>query len=83
MYVGLWTPTRTYSCTVRGWPGSRNKNNTARAKEDTALLGNQPAVLLTSEEPSNEATTQRAHTVIPRGGSVYRHIATQVIRRIR
>src|SRR4051812_27253145 len=32
----------------------------------------QVAVLLTSEEPSNEATTQRAHTVIPRGGSAYK-----------
>src|ERR1041385_2021565 len=32
-YAGPWTPTPTYSCTVRGWPGSRNKNNTARAKK--------------------------------------------------
>ena len=43
----------------------------------------QAAVLLVSEEPSNEATTQRAHTVIARGGSAYKPMATQVIRRIR
>src|SRR3954469_7391256 len=42
----------------------------------------QAAILLTSEEPSNEATTQRAHTVIPHGGSAYKPMATQVIRRI-
>jgi hypothetical protein len=59
-YSGPWTPTLTYSCTVRGWPGSRNKNNTARAKEDTALPGNQPAVLLTSEESSDDTTKQRS-----------------------
>jgi len=31
--------------------------------------GNQPKVMLVSEELSNEATTQGAHTVIPRGVS--------------
>src|SRR3954464_9749481 len=25
MYVGLWTITRTYSCTVRGWPVKQKK----------------------------------------------------------
>src|ERR1043165_7521571 len=34
--------------------------------------GNQPEVKLVSEELSNEATTQRAHTVIPRIGSAYK-----------
>src|ERR1044072_6248723 len=42
----------------------------------------QAAVLLTSEETSNEATTQRAHTIIPCGGSAYKPMATQVIHRI-
>src|ERR1041385_6340988 len=32
-YVEPWTLTLTYSCTVRGWPGSRSKNNTTRAKK--------------------------------------------------
>jgi hypothetical protein len=32
----------------------------------------QAAVLLVSEELSNEATTQGAHTVIPRGVSAYK-----------
>src|ERR1043165_8521182 len=45
--------------------------------------GNQPEVKLVSEELSNEATTQRAHTVIPRGDSANKPMATQVICRIR
>src|ERR1043165_5496478 len=45
--------------------------------------GNQPEVKLVSEELSNEAAMQRAHTVISGGGSAYKPMATQVIRRIR
>src|SRR3954463_4204671 len=41
-YAGPWTPTRTYSCTVRGWPVKLKqiqKYTTARAKKKTPLPG--------------------------------------------
>src|SRR3954469_19563971 len=32
-YSGPWTPTLTYSCTVRGWPGSRNQKQHSSSKK--------------------------------------------------
>src|ERR1041385_7443041 len=41
-YTGPWTPTRTYSCTVRGWPVKLKQiqiDTTARANKTTPLSG--------------------------------------------
>src|ERR1041385_6952928 len=49
-----------------------NPNTPAAANKTTPLPGDQAAVLLTSEELSDENTMRRAHTVIPHVGSAYR-----------
>src|SRR3954469_18861316 len=62
-YAGPWTPTQTYSCTVRGWPVKLNQSKYkphAAANKTTPLPGNQPAVLLTSEESSDDTKKQRS-----------------------
>src|SRR3954471_5362404 len=55
MYAGLWTLTRTYSCTVRDWPVNQkqiaNITHTLQQEKTTPLPGNQPTALLTSEGP--------------------------------
>ena len=52
MYAGLWTLTRTYSCTVRDWPVKQKQKqiqtHTLQQEKTTPLPGNQPAALLTS-----------------------------------
>ena len=32
MYAGLWTVTRTYSCTVRGWPVKKNQSKCTKTR---------------------------------------------------
>src|SRR3954470_10674812 len=73
-------PRPLYSCAVRGWPV---KQTHLPLPEYGGPIPAQAAVLLVSEELSNEATTQGAHTVIPRGVSANKPTASQVIRRIR
>src|SRR4051812_11110921 len=55
MYAGLWTLTRTYSCTVRDRPVKQkqieNITHTLPQEKTTPLPGNQPATLLMSEGP--------------------------------
>src|SRR4051812_17514943 len=55
MYVGLWTLTRTYSCTVRGWSVNKNQSKckyTRRGKiRQHHHFPAQAAVVLTSEGP--------------------------------
>src|SRR3954462_7060025 len=66
-YKGTLDPCPLYSCAVRGSPV---KHTHLPLSEYGGLA--QAAVLLVSEELSNEATTQRAHTIIPRIGSAYK-----------
>src|SRR4051812_1647695 len=79
-YKGTLDPCPLYSCAVRGWPV---KQTHLPLPEYGGPIPAQAAVLLVSEELSNEATTQGAHTVIPRGVSAKKPTASQVIRRIR
>src|SRR3954471_23646267 len=76
-YKGTLDTCPLYYCAVRGWP---IKQTHSHYRSRRSKPGNQPEVNQTSEEPSNEATTQRSHTVVPRGGSAYRaRRPTQVI----
>src|SRR3954464_415039 len=54
MYVGLWTLTRTYSCTVRDWSVKQKQiakiTHTLQQEKATPLPANQPAALLTSKD---------------------------------
>src|SRR3954471_24433229 len=55
MYAGLWTLTLTYSCTVRGWPVKQKQIQITLLEQRTQHhFPVQAAVLLTSEESSNE-----------------------------
>src|SRR3954466_8383726 len=74
-YKGTLDPCPLYSCAVRGWPV---KQTHLPLPENGGPNPAQAAVLLVSEELSNEATTQRAHTVIPRGGSANKPVANQL-----
>src|SRR3954471_23531593 len=70
MYAGLWTLTRTYSCTVRDWPVKQKQmaNTTYTPLEQektTPLPGNQPAALQTSEDPQMRLRCRGAHTPYP------------------
>src|ERR1044072_1509358 len=68
MYVGSWTLTRTYSCTVRGWPmkHKQSKPKPRRcSKRRQHLFPAQAAVLLTSEDPRTRLRCRGAHTPYP------------------
>src|SRR3954464_18515 len=69
MYAGLWTLTRTYSCTVRGWPVKQNQSKckyTRRGKiRQHHHFPAQAAVLLTSEDPQTRLRCRGAHTPYP------------------
>src|ERR1043165_8638015 len=68
-YKGTLGPSPLYSNTVRGWPV---KQTHLPLPEYGGPTPAQAEVRLVSEELSNEPTTQRAHTVIPRIGSAYK-----------
>src|SRR3954469_6355658 len=69
MYAELWTLTQTYSCTVRDWPVKQkriaNITHTLQQEKTTPLPGNQPAALLTSEDPRTRLRCRGAHTPYP------------------
>ena len=71
-YAGFWTLTLTYSCTVCGWP-VKHKQIRQQHSQRRPLPGNQPAVLLVSEESSNETMKQGSlgsysHVEVARNG---------------
>ena len=68
-YKETLDPCPFYSCAVRGWPVKQTHLPLPKYGGPNPA---QAAVLLVSEELSNKATTQRAHTVIPRIGSAYK-----------
>src|SRR3954467_13778209 len=60
-YAGPWTPNLTYSCMVRGWPVKHNQIQTTLLEQIRQHhFPAQAAVLLTSEESSNETTKRRS-----------------------
>src|SRR3954471_18925692 len=70
MYAGLWTLTRTYSCTVRDWPVKQKKmanttHTTLEQEKTTPLPGNKPAALQTSEDPQTRLRCRGAHAPYP------------------
>src|SRR3954468_1394828 len=71
MYAGLWTLTRTYSCTVRDWPVKQKKianiTHTLQQEKTKPLPGNQRAALLISEDPQTRPQCRGAHTHYPTG----------------
>src|SRR4051812_22169489 len=72
MYAGLWTLTRTYTCTVRDWSvkekQSQIQTHMLQQEKTTPLPGNQPAALLTSEGPRTRLRCRvRPHAIFPCG----------------
>src|SRR3954463_2761605 len=65
-YAELWTPTQTYSCTVRGWPVKHNQIQTTLLEQIRQHhFPVQAAVLLTSEDPRTRLRCRGAHTPHP------------------
>src|SRR3954469_11163502 len=76
MYAGLWTLTRTYSCTVRGWPVKQNQSKckyTRRGKiRQQYHFPAQAAVLLTYETLRREYDAGEPTLLIPRVGRAFK-----------